>query len=142
MAAFAVFNGVYPAVQRSSDAINNAADTVDDRMKSRIEIIQVSDTGSTVDAWIKNVGSSTIAGIDNSDVFFGIEGDVTRVSYGNDSSPLPYWSYQLEGGGATWKQTGTTMVTIHLASSPGPGTYQLKMVIPNGTFDETVFGVE
>jgi hypothetical protein len=139
--SFAVFNGVYPAVERSSQAISAAADTVNDRLMSRIEIIQVGNAGTTVDAWVKNVGSARIGTAEMSDIFFGIEGNITRVPYGNESSPLPYWSYQIEGGNLQWGQAITNRITIHLASSPSPGTYLLKIIIPNGIFDETTFGI-
>ena len=142
VAAFAVFNGVYPAVERSTQAVSTAADAVNDRMTSQVEIIQVSAAGSTVDAWVKNVGSGRIDGIDNSDVFFGLDGDVGRVAYGADGAPLPYWSYQLEGGNTQWGQAVTNRITIHLADGPAPGAYELKFVIPNGISDETVFSAE
>jgi archaellum component FlaF (FlaF/FlaG flagellin family) len=142
VASFAIFNGVYPAVERSSEAISSAADTVNDRIKSQVEIIQVADSGTAVDAWIKNVGSSEINTIENSDVFFGPETSFSRIPWGNESSPLPYWSYQLEGGNSRWKQTVTTKITIHLVSSPAAGTYMLKVIVPNGIFDEVTFSVE
>ena len=140
--SFAVFNGVYPAVERSSEAISSAADTVNDRLLSRIEIIQVGGSGPTVDAWVKNVGTARIGGIENSDVFFGAEGNIARVPFGNATSPAPYWSYHLEGSSTQWGQTATNRITIHLDAVPSPGTYLLKIIIPNGVFDETSFGVE
>ena len=142
VAAFAVFNGVYPAVERSTQAVNNAADAVNDRMTSQVEIIQVSAASTTVDAWVKNVGSARVDGISNSDVFFGPEGNVSRITYGTDSSPLPYWSYQLEGGKTEWGQAVTNRITIHLASGPASGAYAFKFVIPNGISDETVLSVQ
>ena len=142
VASFAVFNGIYPAVQRSGAAISSASDTMNDRIKSDIAIIQVNNSQTTVDAWVKNIGSSEIDGVENSDVFFGPEGDFSRIPYGDINSPLPYWSYQLEGTGSQWGPTNTNKIIIHLASSPIPATYVLKVIIPNGIFDETVFGVE
>ncbi len=142
VAAFAVFNGVYPAVERSTQAVSSAADAVNERMTSQVEIIQVSAAGTNVDAWIKNVGSTRIGGVEASDVFFGLDGGVARVAYGTEGSPVPYWSYQLEGGNTQWGQAVTNRVTIHLASAPTAGAYQLKFVIPNGIFDETVFSAE
>ena len=142
MASFAVFNSVYPAVERSSQAVSSAADAVNDRMTTRIEIIQVGSVGTNVDAWVKNVGTSRIGAIGDSDVFFGLDGSISRIAYGDVSSPLPYWSYQLEGGNTQWSQAVTARITISLAGPPAPGTYLLKIVIPNGIFDETVFGLE
>jgi hypothetical protein len=142
VASFAVFNSVYPAVERSSQAVNSAADAVNDRMTSQIEIIQVADSGNTVDAWVKNVGSSRVAGIENSDVFFGVDGGIARVSFGDNSTALPYWSYRVEGSNSQWSQATTNRITIHLADPPAPGMYLLKVVIPNGVADETAFSVD
>ena len=142
VASFAIFNGIYPAVQRSGAAITSASDAMNDQIKSDIRIIQVNDDTTTVDAWVKNVGVSEIDGVENSDMFFGPEGDFSRIPYGDINSPLPYWNYQLEGTDSQWRPTDTNKIVIHLASSPSPDTYVLKIIIPNGIFDETVFGVD
>jgi hypothetical protein len=142
VASFAVFNGIYPAIQRSGTAITSASDTLNNRIQSDIRIIQVNDDGSTVEAWVKNIGSSDIVTVENSDIFYGPQGDFSRIPYGTDTSPLPYWSFQLEGADSQWRPTDTNKIIIHLASSPVPDTYVLKVIIPNGIFDETVFGVE
>ncbi|MFA5054626.1 MAG: hypothetical protein WC562_00415 [Dehalococcoidia bacterium] len=141
-AAFAVFNSVYPAVQRSGDSMTNAADDIGERITSRIEIIHVGSVNDSVDAWVKNIGTSRILGISNSDIFFGEYGNVSRISYGDDGSPLPYWSYDLEGDYTTWEKTATNSITIHLAGALDPGVYAFKMVLPNGIFDETSFSLE
>jgi len=141
VAAFAVVNGVYPAVQRSSDAVSTAADTVNDRMTSQIQIIEVGEAGSEVEAWVKNVGSTTIEGIENSDIFIGSTGNMTRIGFGNILSPLPYWSYQLQGTSNLWGQAVTNEITIALPSPPAAGAYFLKMVLPNGVSDEASFSV-
>jgi flagellar protein FlaG len=142
VASFAVFNSVYPAVERSSQAVSSAADVVNDRMTSRIEIIQVSGSGSTIDAWVKNVGSARIGGIEGSDIFFGTDGSASRVLFGDNTSSPPYWSYHLEGENSQWTQAVTNRITIYLADPPAPGIHRLKMVIPNGIFDESVFSLE
>jgi len=141
-AAFAVFNSVYPAAQRGGQAMTDAADDVSDRITSRIEIIQVGSVNTTVDAWVKNVGSSRILGTANGDIFFGEYGNFSRISYGDGGSSLPYWSYELEGNYSSWEQTATNAITIHLASSLEPGVYLFKMVLPNGIYDETSFSLE
>jgi len=69
VAAFAVFNGIYPAIERSGSAITSASDSLNERIKSDIRIIQVNDNGTTVDAWVKNVGTSDIVTVENSDIF-------------------------------------------------------------------------
>ena len=140
VAAFAILNGVYPALERSSSAINTAANQVDEQIKSQIEIINVSANDSNVRVWVKNVGTSVINSVENSDIFINDQTSITRLVYGNESTPLPYWSYQLTGSNTTWKPTVTNEIAIHLASPLNPGSYQLKVVIPNGIFDEAAFG--
>ncbi len=111
-----------------------------DRIESRIEIIQIGDNGTDVDVWVKNVGTSDIDSIERTDIFFGPEGDFYRVDYGGPT--LPYWEYQLEGSNSQWKPTVTLKITIHPVSALSPGTYLVKVVIPNGIADQTTYGVE
>lgn len=141
-AAFAVFNSVYPAVERSGQSMSDAADEIGDRITSRIEIIQAGAANTSVDAWVKNVGSSRILGTANSDIFLGPDGNISRISYGDVDSPKPYWSYQLEGDSTQWSQAVTNEITIHLAESLQPGVYLFRMVLPNGISDETSFSLE
>ncbi len=141
VATFAIVNGVYPALARSSAAINSATDQVDDQIKSQIEIINVSNNGSTVHLWVKNTGTSRIASVGNSDVFLSYEGSISRIPYGEPASPLPHWNYQLKGSsGTVWGPSDTNEITMSLASPLTPGIYQVKVVIPNGISDEMTFG--
>jgi hypothetical protein len=142
IASFAVFNSVYPAVERSSQAVSSAADVVNDRITSRIQIIQADVNDTDIEVWIKNVGTSRIDGINGGDVFFGGDGAITRIPYGEDGASLPYWSYKLEGNNSLWSQSVTNKITIHLNETPSHGAYSFKLVIPNGMSDETSFGVE
>ena len=100
----------------------------------------MSDNATTVAIWVKNVGTSDIVSIERSDVFFGPEDDFYRVTY--DGETPPYWDYQLEGNNSQWKPTVTLKITIHPASPLSSGTYLIKVVIPNGIFDQTTFGVD
>lgn len=138
--SLAIFNGLAPAITESTGAINNAATKISDRIESRVEIIQASSNSTDVVFWVKNVGTSTIDRVQYSDVFYCLENNYARVTYGG--SIPPYWNYQLEGNNSRWQQTVTLRVTIHLASTPSAGTYMVKIVIPNGISDETTFGVE
>lgn len=141
VAAYATFNAVYPAIERTGSAISSASDTMNDRITSDIEIIQINDDATTIYAWVKNIGTSEILGIENSDVFFGTESDFLRIPFGSTGSALPYWNYQIQGTENRWTTSCTNEIMIYLASSPTPGTYTFKFAIPNGIFDETSFGV-
>ena len=141
-AAFAVFNSVYPAVQRSGQSMSDAADDISDRITSRIEVIQVGANDSSVDAWVKNVGTSRIIGIENSDIFFGTDGNISIIPFGDEYSSPPYWSYQLEGDNSQWGQAVTNGIVIHLMESLQPDVYLFKMVLPNGNAAETSFSLK
>ncbi len=136
-----MFNGLYPAINRSSAAITSATEKINDRIESRIDIIEVINDGTEVYVWIKNVGTSEIAAIERSDVFYGPENNFDRIPYGASGPPVPYWNYTIEGGYSQWGQATTLKITIYLASPPTTGTYMVKIVIPNGISDETTFGV-
>ena len=141
--AFAVFNSVYPAVERSGQSISSAADDISNRITTRIEIIQAGGTNTSVDVWVKNVASSRITGIEGSTIFFyGEQGEISTIPFGDEHSSLPYWSYQLEGNNTQWGQAVTNRITIHLAESLQPGVYSFKMVLPNGISAETSFSLE
>lgn len=140
VASLAVFNGLYPAITRSSSAITSATTAVSDRIESRIEIIQVTDNSSVVQVWVKNVGSSDIPSIERSDIFFGPTSNFSRVTYGGETPS--YWDYQLEGSQSDWSQAVTLRITIHMSSPLTADTYLLKVVIPNGISDQTTFSVE
>lgn len=131
-----IFNAFYPAVTRSSGALADMAGGMDDRLRSEIDIIHAVAYTSSNEAlvWVKNIGSSRIGAIDDSDIFYGPEGNFTRVPYGGGS---PSWAYQLENE-TEWKPAATLRITITQPISSAT-TYYLKMVIPNGVSDEYYF---
>ncbi len=114
------------------------AGRIDDRIKSQIEIVQVADDGNEVFVWVKNVGATRIGPVEQSDVFFGKEGNFSRITYSEAGSPEPCWNYIIEND-TEWAPTATLKVTIHLAEAPPSGTCFVKIVIPNGISDEHQF---
>jgi flagellar protein FlaG len=139
--SLAIFNGLYPVISESSGTIASISDKVNDRIKSDIEIIQAGDSGTTITAWVKNVGTTEISTIENSDILFGLQSSIARIPHGDGGSSPPYWEYEIEGDGTIWEPTVTIKLTIHLESTPSSGTYKLKVVIPNGIYDDITFGV-
>jgi len=128
-----LLNAVYPAITGSSGAIIDAASKIDDRIRSNIEIIAISDDSEEEEVyiWIKNVGASSIGGISQSDIFFGPQGEFARISYGGPT--LPYWVYNVEPGGGAWGPTDTLKITItYVGDLELLSEYYFKIVIPNG----------
>ncbi len=141
--AMVLFNSVLPMVHRSTAAMGSMTDKIDDRMKSRISIVHAANTADrlTVYIWVKNVGSSRIVAIEESDVFFGLESDFSRIPYVDDAGGgYPQWSYSIENN-TEWKNSATVKITITYSSDPGAGTYFSKIIIPNGIADEYFFSM-
>ena len=138
-----VFNSVYPAVNRSSAAMVSMAEKMDERMKSRINIVHAANSADrkTIYLWVKNVGTSRIVNIDETDVFFGPSDNFSRIPYVDDAGgSYPRWSYTLEND-TEWLTSATLKITITYDSDPGAGTYFAKVVIPIGISEEYFFSM-
>ena len=141
--AIFLFNSVYPMVNRSSQAMISTAEKIDERMQSRINIVHAASESNrqTVYIWVKNVGSSRILSIEESDIFFGQEGNFVRVPYVDDAGgSYPQWAYTIENQ-TEWRTGATVKFTISYDADPGTGTYYAKVVIPNGISDEYYFSM-
>ncbi len=130
-----LLNAVYPAITGSSGAIVDAASKIDDRIRSNVAIIEMSNSGSDFYAWIKNVGASSIGGVSSSDIFFGPQGNFARIPYGG--SIAPYWEYVIEND-TRWGPSATLKITVHYTTTPS-GEYYFKAVIPNGISAEDYY---
>ncbi len=138
-----VFNSVYPMVNRSSQAMVSMAEQVDERMKSRINIVHAANSANrtTVYLWIKNVGTQRITNVEDSDLFFGQETDFERIPFYADVEGIyPQWEYNLEND-TEWQTSATLKITITYGSDPGAGTYFAKFIIPNGISDDFYFSM-
>ena len=138
-----IFNSVFPMVNRSSQAMVSMGETIDDRMKSRISIVHAASSADrmTVYIWVKNVGSTRIVAVEESDVFFGDEYDFWRVPYvGDVEDDYPRWDYEIEND-SEWGTGATVKITIAYDADPGAGTYFVKVIIPNGISDEYFFSM-
>ena len=138
-----VFNSVYPMINRSTQAMSSMADTVDERMKSRINIVHAANSANRTEVyiWIKNVGDQRISAVEQSDLFFGLEDDFDRVPYTLDApGSYPSWDYSLEND-TEWMTSATVKITITYAGDPGHGTYFVKFIIPNGISDDFYFSM-
>ena len=138
-----VFNSVYPMVNSSSQAMVSMAEQVDERMKSRINIVHAANSANrtSVYLWIKNVGTQRIVDVDASDLFFGQQDDFEHIPHSGDAgTDYPRWDYSLEND-TEWQTSATLKITITYTSDPGAGTYYSKFIIPNGINDEYYFSM-
>jgi hypothetical protein len=138
-----VFNSVYPMLNRSSQAMSSMAETIDERMKSRINIVHAANnaTRTEVYLWIKNVGTQRILAIEESDLFFGLEDNFVLVPNVIDAGETyPRWEFSLVNDDV-WETSATVKITITYESDPGEGTYFVKFIIPNGISDDYYFSM-
>ncbi|MDD4858698.1 MAG: hypothetical protein PHR56_00620 [Dehalococcoidales bacterium] len=138
-----VFNSVYPMINRSSHAMVSMADTIDERMKSRVNIVHATNSSDrrTIYIWVKNVGTSRIVDVESTDVFFGLETNFARIPHESDAGGVyPQWAYTIEND-TEWKASATVKITITYTVAPSSGTYYIKVIIPNGIEDEYYFSM-
>ena len=144
MAIVAVVNAVMPALSRTNSSMVMTSDVINDRISSEVEIIHATgvDAATQADAWVKNVGASSLGPLDRTDVFFGPEDGFARIPYGGPSCTAPCWDYALEGGATEWEPTATVHVIIYLTDALAAGnTYYVKVVTPNGITDAKFFSL-
>ncbi|MCL0093923.1 hypothetical protein M1O53_02960 [Dehalococcoidia bacterium] len=157
-----IFNSVYPAITRGSDAVVSMADRMDDRIRSQVNVIHAvseydpnapgnwtdinTNTDFDIFAWVKNVGTTRILTPRRSDVFFGREGSFQRIPHVDYAGGVkPFWQYVVEDTGGEWVSARTLKITIVYAddwatSGLSTGvTYLVKMILPNGISDEIYF---
>ncbi|HJX13481.1 MAG TPA: hypothetical protein VJ377_08145 [Dehalococcoidales bacterium] len=130
-------------VNRSSQAMVSMAEQVDERMKSRINVVHAANSANrtSVYLWVKNVGTQRITNVDDSDLFFGQEDNFERIPYTGDAGgDYPQWDFILEND-TEWQTSATLKITISYSSDPGAGTYYSKFIIPNGISDEYYFSM-
>ena len=155
-AAAAIVNAVYPALSRSSGAVITASATVDDRLKSDVAVVhavgeldadgQFDDTNGNgkfdIFLWVKNIGSTRISSVSQSDVFVGKTGDFNRIPHETEveAGEFPRWGYSIENS-TEWDSKATLKITVTYGSTQSQGNYDVKVIIPNGVSDEYFFSL-
>jgi archaellum component FlaF (FlaF/FlaG flagellin family) len=141
-----LFNSVYPMINRSSAAMVSMSDKIDERMKTQIDIVHAASSADrkTIYIWIKNIGSSRIVDIEQSDLFLGPDGNFMRIAHESTAGgAYPRWSYNIENG-TEWSVGVTVKITVTydpLSPAPPAGTYFIKVIIPNGIGSEYYFSM-
>ena len=153
--ALMLFNIAYPAIIQGGDAIASMANQADEQMRSQIAVIHAAaeldsagswqDTNSSGDfevfIWVKNLGASSIKAIERMDIFFGPEGNFTRIPYMTDAGgSTPYWSWQLENDD-NWIPTATLRIAIHYGTALASGRYFVRVTTPTGVSTDYFVGM-
>lgn len=148
-----IYNVVYPAAVQSSSSLRTMRDRMDDRIQTQVAIVHVTserdqngswqDTNGdgyfSVFVWVKNIGSSRVSAIDQIDLFFGPDGNFSRITNGSAApSTFPQWTGAVEND-TNWNPTSTLKITINYTSTLAAGRYFVKLVLPNGITTDYFF---
>jgi hypothetical protein len=153
--AMMLFNVAYPAIVDSGSAMTNMSQRSEDRLRSDLVIVhaagELDASGAWQDTngngqceafiWVKNVGSTRITPIERVDVFFGPEGNFTRIPHESEAGgAYPRWRWSIPNG-AEWSPTTTLEIAVQYGSALAPGRYFVKVTLPNGVSDKTFVGM-
>ena len=139
-AAVVVIITIGPTIAGSSQSFLQSNKEASMRIKTDIEVIAVSSdaAGTTVDAWVKNVGVAPIPAVPNSDVFIvtaGTRFDAMAYAPSGDNTWIE------DPVGAEWNRGDTLHITITIAAANplGLGNHLLKISTSNGVLAEKAF---
>lgn len=115
---------------------------ISETIKTSVNVIHaVKFTSTKTKVWVKNVGSTVIYtnSIENSDIYFGEDGDFSYYDYVPSGEG---WAYTLLESGATkWYPQDTIEITVTSASSLVNGDYYVSFTTHNGVKDELYFSI-
>ena len=150
-----LFNVAYPAAMEGGDAVNNMAYRVTERMRTQIVVVhatgELDADGNWQDAngngifemtfWVKNIGETRISALESLDVFFGPEGNFSRIPYeAHVSGTYPRWHAAVENS-TDWTPRATLRLDVQYSAALPQGRYFFKISLPNGVMDETFLGI-
>lgn len=140
VATAATVNAIYPSLFSAIGSISSTTASADSRSKTLVAITShyLEPDYGTLRLWAKNSGEGSIADSELANA---------RIYYGSENGPLKNYalSYTIDdpGNGDTNWDTGETLaMTITANPIPhDPGTYRVRMVLPNGAISEYTFTI-
>lgn len=89
-------------------------------------------TNTSVNTWIKNIGTYQITSTQKIDVYFGITGAMQRIPY---NSGAPSWTFSSPV--SVWSKADTVQINIsNLPTIQCSKVYELQVTTPNGVSDQ------
>jgi archaeal flagellar protein FlaG len=146
IAAGVLINAVFPVVYTMAGTFQSATHESDQRLRKDFKIVTTFAKSSTVQVWMKNVGTQRIplSDIKKSDVFCGEEGNFGRLSYivTNPAPASDQWTEVISdlNGNDYWDPGETLQVYAQPSKMPssGNGVY-FQFVLPNGIWRSDEF---
>ncbi len=116
--------------------VRGASRSLEDRLKTRVEIVHGALDGVHFIVFAKNTGKRAIAvkEIESMDVYFGKQCETLyRLGTGYWT-----WSYEEFSADGVWSIGETLILRIRNGTAVGPPPYCVKIVLPNGVISEGV----
>lgn len=139
-AALVVMMSVGPSISQASQSLVESNRDTSERIKTNVEIIAVASdsAGTTINAWIKNVGVVPIYAIEKMDIFVitpGIRFDAMTHAANGDNT----WTETVLP--SAWSRGDTLHITITLPASDPlvSGVHALGIITANGISTEKIF---
>jgi flagellar protein FlaG len=89
-------------------------------------------TSTSVNMWVKNIGTYSITNTQNIDVYFGQTGAMQRITYNVGS---PSWTFASPV--TSWDKANTIQMNItNLDAIQCGSVYELQVTTPNGVSDD------
>ncbi|MFA4823744.1 MAG: flagellin [Methanoregula sp.] len=148
IAAGVLINAVFPVVYTMAGTFQSATHESDQRLRTDFKIVTTfgKSSTSTVQVWMKNVGSERIplADIQKSDVFCGEVGNFGRLDYVTDDPPViaPRWTEYLSdlNSNGYWDPGETLEVYAIPSTMPASGNIvYFQFVLPDGIWRSSEF---
>jgi hypothetical protein len=116
--------------------IRGASRGVEDRLRTRVEVVHGAVEGDHFVVFVKNTGRRVIAvsEVESADVYFG---RACETLYRLGSGPRT-WSYEELYADGVWSIGETLILRIYNGTAVGPPPYCVKIVLPNGVVSEGV----
>jgi hypothetical protein len=116
--------------------IKGASRGLEDRLKTKVEIVHGAVEGDHFVVFTKNTGRRAVAvkEIESMDVYFGRR---CETLYKLGTGPWT-WSYEELEGDSVWSIGETLVLRIRNGTTIGPPPYCVKIVLPNGVTSEGV----
>ena len=150
IAAGVLINAVFPVVYTMAGTFQSATHESDQRLRTDFKIVTTfgkSPPTSTVQVWMKNVGSQSIplAEIQKSDVFCGEVGNFGRLAYVSTNPASGQWTEVIRdapplNNNGYWDPGETLEVYAKPSTMPASGNMvYFQFVLPNGIWRSDEF---
>jgi len=139
LGAAVLITAILPAIFSAGDTFGTVSSSAEQKLKTDFRIVNtyaIDNSPDVVKVWLKNVGANriSVSEIQNSDVFFGVNNQVSQKSYSSG------FTYSLKGTADGYWDIGETLeITIVTPSISSGNQIYFSFALPNSVRRTTTF---